>query len=340
MAAVAAASQTINHMAVAASMAVEDRSAQALMAQPSRLGDKAFEWLTLAMALAVVVLVILIGWQLAIGSSLAIKKFGFHFLTTSTWDPVAEQFGALPFIYGTLVSSVIALLIAVPLSIATAAYLTELAPLWIRQPLVSLIEMLAAIPSVILGLWGIFVMIPWLRDYPFPVLKRFLGWTPFFTGPMYGPSMLAGGIIIAIMILPIITSVSREILRSVPNLQREAAYALGATRWEVTRIAVLSYAKKGLFGAVILGLGRALGETMAVTMVIGNTPQIAASLFQPGYTLASVLANEFTEATTDMYLQALFEIGFVLFGLTILVNLLAQLLLRTITTASATRAVQ
>src|SRR6266571_2173952 len=323
-------------MAMAGSIAVEDRSAQARMAPPSRWGDKAFESLTLAMALAVVVLVILIGWQLWRGSSLAIEKFGFHFLITSTWDPVAEQFGALPFIYGTLVSSMIALLIAVPLSIATAAYLTELAPLWIRQPLVSLIEMLAAIPSVILGLWGIFVMIPWLRDYPFPFLKRLFGWTPFFSGPIYGTSMLAG----AIMILPIITSVSREILRSVPNLQREAAYALGATRWEATRIAVLSYAKKGLFGAVILGLGRALGETMAVTMVIGNTPQIAASLFKPGYTLASVIANEFTEATTDMYLQALFEIGLVLFGITILANLLAQLLLQTMSTTSTTRAVQ
>jgi len=326
-------------MAVAASIAVEERSVQARMASPSRFGDKAFEWLTLAMALAVVVLIILIGWQLWIGSSVAIKKFGFHFLVTSTWDPVAEQFGALPFIYGTLVSSLIALLIAVPLGIATAAYLTELAPLWIRQPLTSLIEMLAAIPSVILGLWGIFVMIPWLRDYPFPWLKRLFGWTPFFSGPIYGPCMFAGGIIIAVMILPIITSVSREILRSVPDLQREAAYGLGATRWEATRIAVLSYAKKGLFGAVILGLGRALGETMAVTMVIGNTPQIAASLFKPGYTLASVLANEFTEATTDMYLQALFEIGLVLFGITILVNLLAQLLLRTIATTSAKRAV-
>jgi phosphate transport system permease protein len=310
------------------------------MAPPSRFGDRAFEWLTLGMALIVVVLVSLIGWQLARGSSLAIQKFGLRFLTTSTWDPVAEQFGALPFIYGTLVSSLIALVIAVPLSIGTAVYLTELAPLWIRQSIVSLIEMLAAIPSVILGLWGIFVMIPWLRDYPFPLLKRFFGWTPFFSGPIYGPSMLAGGIIIAIMILPIITSVSREILRSVPDLQREAAYALGATRWEVTRIAVLSYARKGLFGAVILGLGRALGETMAVTMVIGNTPQIAASLFKPGYTLASVIANEFTEATTDIYLQALFEIGLVLFGVTIAVNLLAQLLLRTMTTTSSTRAVQ
>ena len=323
-----------------AQASIGERTAQARMTPPSPIGDKAFEWLTLAMALGVVVLVVLLGWQLWNGSSLAIRKFGFRFLTTSTWDPVAEQFGALPFIYGTLVSSLIALVIAVPLSIATAAYLTELAPLWIRQPLVSLIEMLAAIPSVILGLWGIFIMIPWLRDYPFPVIKRFLGWTPFFSGPMYGPSMLAGGIVIAIMILPIVTSVSREILRSVPNLQREAAYALGATRWEATRIAVLSYAKKGLFGAVILGLGRALGETMAVTMVIGNTPQIAASLFQPGYTLASVLANEFTEATTDMYLEALFEIGLVLLGITIVVNLLAQLLLRTIRTTSATRAVQ
>src|SRR6266566_723773 len=288
-----------------AAASLAPRSAARAMVPPSRFGDKAFEWLTLAMAMAVVLLVILIGWQLWRGSSLAVQKFGFHFLTTSTWDPV-----------------------------------TELAPLWIRQPIVSLIEMLAAIPSVILGLWGIFVMIPWLRDYPFPLLKRFFGWTPFFSGPIYGTSMLAGGIIIAIMILPIITSVSREILRSVPNLQREAAYALGATRWEVTRIAVLSYARKGLFGAVILGLGRALGETMAVTMVIGNTPQIAASLFKPGYTLASVIANEFTEATTDMYLQALFEIGLVLFGVTILVNLLAQLLLKTITAGAAPGRVQ
>src|SRR6476469_1694722 len=317
-----------------------EKRAQVLLKPPSHFGDRAFQWLTLAMALAVVVLVFLVGWQLARGSTLAIKRFGFSFFTTSTWDPVAEQFGAWPFIYGTVVSSLIALIIAVPLSIATAVYLTELAPLWIRQPLISLVEMLAAIPSVILGLWGIFVMIPWLRDYPFPLLKRFFGWTPFFSGSIYGPCMLAGGIIIAVMILPIIVSVSREILRSVPDLQREAAYGLGATRWEATRIAVLSYAKKGLFGAVILGLGRALGETMAVTMVIGNTPQIVASLFQPGYTLASVLANEFTEATTDIYLGALFEIGLVLFGITILVNLLAQLLLRTITTTSSTRAVQ
>src|ERR1700757_2079501 len=277
--------------------------ATARMSPPSRFGGKAFYWLTLSMAFAVVLLVVFIGWELGSGSWQAIQKFGFRFLTASMWDPVAEEFGALPFIYGTAVSSLIALIIAVPLSIATAVYLTELAPLWIRQPIVSLIEMLAAIPSVILGLWGIFVMIPWLRDYLFPFLKHLLGWTPFFTGPIYGPCMLAGGIIVAIMILPIITSVSREILRSVPNLQREAAYALGATRWEVTRIAVLSYARRGLFGAAVLGLGRALGETMAVTMLIGNAPYIGLSLFHPADTLASVIANQFGEAS-DLFLAS------------------------------------
>ncbi len=281
------------------------------------------------MALSVVALIVLIGHELAQGSRLALHKFGWHFLVSSDWDPVNEQYGAVPFIFGTLVSSLLALLIAVPISLATAIYLTELAPLWLRQPLIMFIELLAAVPSVILGLWGIFVMVPWLRNYLFPWLQNTLGFLPFFKGPIYGVSMLAGGIIVAIMIIPIITSVSREILRSVPGLQREAAYALGATRWEVTRIAVLSYAKKGLFGAVILGLGRALGETMAVTMVIGNRPEIAKSLFAPGYTLASVIANEFTEATTDTYLSALFEIGLVLLGVTVLVNALAQLLLKT-----------
>jgi phosphate transport system permease protein len=292
-------------------------------------GDRVFKWLTLLMALSVFALIVLIGYELAKGSQLALAKFGWRFLTTSDWDPVSEQFGALPFIYGTLVSSLIALLIAVPVSIATAVFLTELAPNWLRQPLTMFIELLAAVPSVILGLWGIFVMVPWLRTHLLPWLRRAVGFLPLFQGPIYGVSMLAGGIVVAIMIVPIITSISREILRSVPGLQREAAYALGATRWEVTRIAVLSYAKKGLFGAVILGLGRALGETMAVTMVIGNTPQIAASLFAPGYTLASVIANEFTEATTDVYLHALFEIGLVLLGVTVVVNALAQLLLKT-----------
>jgi phosphate transport system permease protein len=294
-----------------------------------RFGDRAFKWLTLLMALLIFVLIAITGYELAHGSRLALQKFGWRFLAGSDWDPVNEQFGALPFIFGTLVSSFIALLIAVPISIATAVYLTELAPIWLRQPLTIFIELLAAVPSVILGLWGIFVMVPWLRVHLFPWLKDTLGFLPLFQGPIYGVSMLAGGIIIAIMIVPIITSVSREILRSVPGLQREAAYALGATRWEVTRIAVLSYAKKGLFGAAILGLGRALGETMAVTMVIGNRPEIAKSLFAPGYTLASVIANEFTEATTDMYLHALFEIGLVLLGVTVVVNALAQLLLKT-----------
>ena len=313
-----------------------------LIPPPSRFAEKAFEWTTFLMAMTVVLLIVLVGWQLAAGASGAIRKFGFGFLVSTDWDPVNDQYGALPFIYGTLVSSALALVIAVPLSIATAIYLTELAPLWIRQPIISLVEMLAAIPSVILGLWGIFVMVPWLAKYPFHWLKNphHLGWLPLFRGPTYGVSMLAGGAIIAIMILPIITSVSREILISVPNLQREAAYALGATRWEVTRIAVLSYAKRGLFGAIILGLGRALGETMAVTMVIGNRPEISASLLQPGYTLASVIANEFAEATTDTYLQALFEIGLVLFAVTILVNLLAQLLLKSFSGESLGRSVQ
>jgi phosphate transport system permease protein len=292
-------------------------------------GDRAFQWLTLLMALSVFALIVLIGYELAHGSGITLRRFGWHFLVSSDWDPVNEQYGALPFIFGTLVSSAIALLIAVPISIATAVYLTELAPRWLRQPLTMFIELLAAVPSVILGLWGIFVMVPWLRDHLFPWLQRAFGFLPLFQGPIYGLSMLAAGIILAIMAVPIITSVSREILRSVPGLQREAAYALGATRWEVTRIAVLSYAKKGLFGAVILGLGRALGETMAVTMVIGNRPEIAKSLFAPGYTLASVIANEFTEATTDTYLSALFEIGLVLLGVTVLVNALAQLLLKT-----------
>jgi phosphate transport system permease protein len=292
-------------------------------------GDRIFKWLTLLMALSVFALIVLIGCELAAGSRLALAKFGWRFLVTSEWDPVSERFGALPFIFGTMVSALIALTIAVPISIATAIYLTELAPPWLRQPLTMFIELLAAVPSVILGLWGVFVMVPWLRVHLFPGLKSAFGFLPLFQGPIYGVSMLAGGIIIAIMIVPIITSVSREILRSVPGLQREAAYALGATRWEVTRIAVLGYAKKGLFGAVILGLGRALGETMAVTMVIGNTPQIAASLFAPGDTLASVIANQFAEATSDIYLHALFEIGLVLLGVTVLVNGAAQLLLKT-----------
>ena len=304
-------------------------NAQMQKSAERQFGDSAFKWLTLVMALSIFALIALIGIELAGGSRLALQKFGWRFLITSDWDPVNDVYGALPFIYGTLVSSVIALVIAVPISVATAVYLTELAPRWLRQPLIMFIELLAAVPSVILGLWGIFVMVPWLHAHLFPALRTTLGFLPFFQGPDYGFCMLSAGIIVAIMIIPIITSVSREILRSVPGLQREAAYALGATRWEVTRIAVLSYAKKGIFGAVILGLGRALGETMAVTMVIGNMPQIVKSLFQPGYSLASVIANEFNEATGNLYPSALFELGLVLLGVTVLVNIFAQLLLKT-----------
>src|SRR5579885_3358980 len=313
------------------STTVASVSAPAGLERGSRLGNRIFYLLCLAAALSIGVLLVLVAYQLCKGSHLAMKQFGWSFLVHSTWDPVNEEFGALPFIFGTFVTSAIALLIAVPLSVATAVYLTDLAPLWLRQPLVSVIEMLAAVPSVIWGLWGIFVMIPWLRDHLFPFLKTTLGFLPLFQGPIYGVSMLAAGIIVAIMILPIVTSVSREILRSVPNLQREAAYALGATRWEVTRIAVLSYAKRGLFGAAILGLGRALGETMAVTMVIGNRPDISISLFAPAYTMAAVIANEFTEATQPLYLSALMEIGLVLFLATLLVNALARLLVRHLT---------
>lgn len=297
----------------------------------SRFPNIAFKWAAAFAAGMIIILIIFVGWELYVGSKAAVVKFGPGFLWSSEWDPVNDRYGALPFIFGTLVSSLLALLIAVPLGVATALFLTELAPLKVRQPIVMAIEMLAAVPSVIFGLWGFFVLIPWLRDHVFTWLKHTFGFLPLFQGPIYGVSMLAAGIIVAIMILPIITSISREILRSVPNLQREAAYALGATRWEVLKIAVLSYARRGLFGAAILGLGRALGETMAVTMVIGNRPQISASLFAPGYTLASVIANEFTEATTDLYLSSLFELGLVLLAVTFLVNVAAQVLLKSIT---------
>jgi phosphate transport system permease protein len=303
-------------------------STHILPAPGSRVPDIAFKWVACIAASMIVILIILVGFELYWGSRLSLAKFGLGFLWSSEWDPVTDKYGALPFIFGTLVSSLLALLIAVPLGVATALFLTELAPYHIRQPIVMAIEMLAAVPSVIFGLWGIFVLIPWLRDHLFVWLKHSLGFLPLFQGPIYGVSMLAAGIIVAIMILPIITSISREILRSVPNLQREAAYALGATRWEVLKIAVLSYARRGLFGAAVLGLGRALGETMAVTMVIGNRPVISASLFAPGYTLASVIANEFAEATTDLYLNSLFELGLVLLVVAIIVNACAQIMLK------------
>ena len=312
--------------------------APAALEPGSRMGNRIFHLLCLAAALSIGVLLLLVAYELYKGSHLAMKQFGWSFLVQSTWDPVNEDYGALPFIFGTFVTSAIALLLAVPLSVGTAIYLTDLAPLWLRQPLVSIIEMLAAVPSVIWGLWGIFVLIPWLRVGLYPFLQKWLGFLPFFKGPIFGIGILTAGIIVAIMILPIITSVSREVLRSVPNLQREAAYGLGATRWEVTRIAVLSYARRGIFGAAVLGLGRALGETMAVTMVIGNNPEVAKSLFAPGATLASVIANEFTEANSDMHLSVLFELGLVLLGLTIVINILAQFMIRAISSPETRRA--
>jgi len=289
-------------------------------------GDRVFDWVVGVAIWGVVVLAAGLVVSLAWKSWPAIQAFGWRFLVTTTWDPVAGSFGALPFIYGTLVSSALALLIAVPLSLGAAIYLAELAPSWIRPPIAFLIEMLAAVPSVVYGLWAIFVLVPWLRDWVQPMLGRWLGFLPLFQGPPYGVGMLAAGLILSIMVVPYITSVSREVLLAVPNSQREAALGLGATRWEVTRIAVLRYGRSGLVGAILLGLGRALGETMAVTMVIGNRPEIAVSLFAPGHTMASVIANEFTEATSDLYVSALVEIGLLLLGVTIIVNALARLL--------------
>lgn len=289
------------------------------------LGDLIFERLTLLFAVLVFLLVMLMGWEMYTHSILSIKKFGFGFLTSSTWDPYREIFGALPVIYGTLVSSFLALLIAVPLGISVAIFLSELAPSWIEKPLSFLTELLAGIPSVIYGLWGIFVLVPWLRDTIEPYLQNEFPNSPFFQGAPYGFGMLAGAIILSIMVLPIISSISRDILRSVPDTQREAAYALGATKWEVTKI-VLGNAKSGLVGAIMLGLGRAIGETMAVTMVIGNRAQISASLLDPSYTMASAVANEFTEASSDMYLNALIELALVLFVISIIINILAHLL--------------
>jgi len=289
-------------------------------------GDTVFRGLLRGAALVLVVLVVAMVAIMTISGWPAIRAFGVRFLYTSSWDPVRDEFGALPFIYGTLVSSLLALVPAVPLGLGAAVFLSELAPRWARGPVSFLIEILAAIPSVVYGLWGIFVLAPWLRVWVQPMLGRTLGFLPLFQGPPYGVGMLAAGIILAIMVVPFITAVSREVLMAVPNTQREAALALGATRWETTRMAVLRYGKSGLIGAILLGLGRALGETMAVTMVIGNRPEISASLFAPGYTMASVIANEFTEATGDLYLSALIEVGLALFAVTVLVNGLARVL--------------
>ena len=293
----------------------------------ARFGDRLFKALLTVAALAVPVLLGFLVWELWAGSREAIHEFGFGFLTSSEWDPVEGRFGALPLIFGTVVSSALALLIAVPLSLGVAIYLTEFAPMKIRGPVAFLIELLAAIPSVVYGLWGIFVMIPFLRATVYPFLKDTLGFLPFFQGPIYGLGMLSAAIILAIMVMPYIMSVSREVLLAVPNTQREAAMALGATRWEALTGAVLPYARSGIIGAVILGLGRALGETMAVTMVIGNRHEIAASLFAPGYTMAAAIANEFAEAVENIHLSALSYVALTLFVVTVLINAAARLLI-------------
>jgi len=286
-----------------------------------------FRALLTVAALAIPVLLGFLVRELWIGSALARQRVGTDFMTSSAWDPVAEQFGALPLIFGTLVSSLLALLIAVPLSLGVAIYLTEFAPRAVRQPIATVIGLLAAIPSVVYGLWGIFVLIPFLRSTIFPALKSGLGFLALFQGPIYGPSMLAASIILAIMVMPYVMSVSREVLEAVPSGQREAALGMGATRWEAVRTAVLPYARSGIFGAVVLGLGRALGETMAVTMLIGNRHEIAASLFAPGYAMAAAIANEFAEASGNLHLSALTYVAFVLFLVTVLVNAGARLLI-------------
>ena len=272
-------------------------------------------------ALVVLLLVAGIGIVLAWQSALSIRKFGFAFWTRSTWDPVSGEFGALPFIWGTLYSSFLALLLATPIALGIAVFINEIAPRALRQPLSYLTELLAAIPSIVYGLWGIFVLVPIVRKFELLV-----------GAPPLGVGMLSAAIILAIMIVPLTSSVAREILRGVPMTQREAALALGATRWESIRIA-LGYGRTGIIGAVMLGLGRALGETMAVTMVIGNNPQISASLFAPQYTMAAVIANEFTEAADELYLHALVEIGLVLFLITIIVNAFSRLLTRRVVPA-------
>ncbi|MFS8084013.1 MAG: phosphate ABC transporter permease subunit PstC [Acidobacteriota bacterium] len=297
-------------------------------------GDAIFRATMFAVALFVLLIVVAMIAALASHSTLSIRQFGFGFLTGREWNPVKDQFGALAFIYGTIVSSLIAVLISVPLSLGIAIFLVEQAPNYLARPITFLVELLAAIPSVVYGLWGIFVLAPFLRVYVEPTLARWFGWLPLFQGPITGIGLLTGGIILAIMITPIISAVVRDVLSAVPNTQREAALALGATRWETTQVVLVNGAP-GIAGAVILGLGRAIGETMAVTMVIGNRPEISLSLFQPSYTLASVIANEFTEATADIYLSSLVELGLILFLVTFVVNAIARLLVWRVTRQTA-----
>src|SRR5438876_8438708 len=297
-------------------------------------GDAVFRGLMFAAALLLVLIVATMIFALAARSMPSIRQFGLGFLTSTEWNPVKSEYGALPFVYGTVVSSLIALLISVPVSLGIAIFLVEQAPYYVARPLTFLVELLAAIPSVVYGLWGIFVLAPFLRVHIEPRLSQWLGWTPFFHGPITGIGLLTAGVILAIMITPIISAVVRDVMAAVPGSQREAALALGATKWETTLV-VLVNAAPGIAGAVMLGLGRAIGETMAVTMVIGNRPQISFSLFQPSYTLASVIANEFTEATADLYLSSLVELGLILFLVTFVVNAIARLLVWRVTRQTA-----
>jgi phosphate transport system permease protein len=285
-----------------------------------------YSWSIVGFASLVPLLLLLIFVAVGIAAWPALRTFGFSFLTSSDWDPVAQHFGAAPAIYGTIVSSILALLIATPLAIGVAVFLSEFAPRWLRQPIAFTVDLLAAIPSVIYGLWGIYILVPILRQDVMPFLRDtlHLGVLPLFSGPAYGNSMLAAGVILAIMCLPYISAVTREVLAAVPRSQREAALALGATRWEVIRDAIIPYARSGIIGGIMLGLGRALGETMAVTMVIGNRQEIAASLFAPGYTMASLIANQFNEATGDLHKASLMAVGFVLLLVTFVINALAR----------------
>ncbi|HYR95471.1 MAG TPA: phosphate ABC transporter permease subunit PstC [Candidatus Binatus sp.] len=309
---------------VARASAAADRRARSRL--PARLGDPAFRLVCLLFALSVLAIAAVVGFVLYRDSAPARGAFGFSFLWTSTWDPVALRFGALPFVYGTLASTAIALAIAVPLGLGAAICLAELLPSRLADGLAFLIELLVAVPSVVYGLVGVFVLVPLMRDFE-QAVQPVLGFIPFFAGPAYGIGLLTAGILLSVMIVPFIVAVSREVLLAVPQTQRDAALALGATRWETVRDVVLPYARSGIFGSVFLALARALGETMAVTMVIGNRPEISASLFAPAHTMAAVLANEFTEATETVYLAALVEIGLVLFAITLAVNGIARVLI-------------
>lgn len=303
-----------------------------------RVADNSFGGLMFVAALSIFVIVALILWVLIHNSQLSIHAFGWKFFKTSNWDPVNGSFGALPFIFGTLVSSFLALLMAVPLALAVALFVIDICPPVLRGPISFLTELLAAIPSVVYGLWAIVVLVPIVRDQAGPLLEKWFGWTGLFVEPNFGVGMFTASIVLSIMIFPIICSISRDVMRAVPIHQREAALALGATRWEMLRMAVLRNARIGIVGAVILGLGRALGETIAVTMVIGNHPDMARNLFNPAYTLASVIANEFTEATGDLYVSALIEIGLALFLVTVVVNAIARVLVWAVTRGSSARA--